>query len=89
VYDFLALKRLSASDLTVFERLYRVVGAGTKKSISLNADVLTGRFYPNLAAIADTRPDGEIDIALTISGPAGAEPYRLSRTIVKGRAYKD
>jgi hypothetical protein len=89
MYDFLALKRLSASDLTFFERLYRVVEAGNQKSINLNADVLTGRFYPNLGTIADAQPDGEISLTLTICGPTGAGLHRLKRKIVKGRAYKN
>src|SRR3974390_3089058 len=87
--DLLALKKLTASDLTFFERLFRTINAGNQKAINLNADVLVRRLYPNLAAIAAGRPDGEISFPLTIQGPALAAPYRLQRKIVKGGSYKN
>lgn len=88
--DLLAIKRLTASDLTFFESLFRTIGAGNQKSVNLNADVLTGQLYPGLAAIADTAdPPNEIGLALTIHGPAAAPPYSLRRKIVKGTAYKN
>jgi len=36
----------------LFEAVYRKIDAGNQKSINLNADVLTGRLYPNLASMA-------------------------------------
>lgn len=88
--DLLAIKRLTASDLTFFESLFRTIGAGNQKSINLNADVLTGQLYPSLAAIAEAAdPANEIGLALTIHGPAAAPPYPLRRKIVKGTAYKN
>lgn len=89
MFDFLALKRLSASDLTFFERLFRTVDAGNQKSINLNADVLTGELYPSLSAVSAAQPDGEIGFPLTIYGPAAAAAYRVRRKIVKGGAYKN
>jgi len=35
----LALKRLTDSDLTIFETLFRKLAAGNQKAINLNADV--------------------------------------------------
>jgi hypothetical protein len=88
--DLLAIKRLTASDLTFFESLFRTIGAGNQKSINLNADVLTGQLYPGLSAIAEAAdPPNEVGLALTIHGPAAAPPYALRRKIVKGTAYKN
>lgn len=89
MFDFVALKKLSASDLTFFQSLFRTIDAGNQKSVNLNADVLTGKFYPTLSAVAATQPDGEISLPLTIQGPANASPYKLQRKIVKGDAYKN
>ncbi len=50
--DRLAIKRLTASDCTLFKGVFRTIGAGHQKSINLNADVLTGRLYPSLAPVA-------------------------------------
>jgi hypothetical protein len=87
--ELLALKRLTASDLTFFERLFRTMNAGNQKGINLNADVLIDVLYPDLAAVAAAQPDGEISFPLTIRGPASAGPYRVRRKIVKGGAYKN
>lgn len=87
--DALALKRLTASDLTFFEALYRRLDAGNQKAINLNADVLTGRLFPDLEAAADASPDGEIGLVLTVHGPDAAPALRLRRKIVKGAAYKN
>lgn len=87
--DLLAVKRLSASDLTFFEPMFRVLGAGNQKSINLNADVLTGQLYPSLSAVAATQPDGEIGLPLTIYGPYDQPPHRVRRKILKGDGYKN
>lgn len=87
--DLLAIKRVTASDLTFFERIYRTTNVGNQKSINLNADVLTGVLYPRLAAYADAQPDREISFPLTIFGPAAAGAQRVRRKILKGGAYKN
>jgi hypothetical protein len=86
--DFIAAKRLAASDLTFFERLYRTVNKGGQKCINLNADVLTGQLYPNLESHFE--PDTqEIRLGLDIYGPAAAGRYHLTRKIIKGGTYKN
>ena len=87
--DLLAVKRVTASDLTFFESIYRITNVGNQKSINLNADVLTGVLYPRLAAYADAQPDREISFPLTIFGPAAAGAQRVRRKILKGGAYKN
>jgi hypothetical protein len=86
--DRLALKRLTASDLTFFEHLFRTLNVGNQKSINLNADVFVEELYPNLPALAAQTGD-VILVSLTILGPAGAPAHVLSRKITKQAAYKN
>ena len=84
----IAIKRLSASDCTLFEAVFRTIGAGNQKSINLNADILTDQFYPSLAAAAESSSN-EITIALSIYGPGAKGAHKLARKIIKGRTYKN
>ncbi len=84
----LALKRLTSSDLTFFESLFRSLNVGNQKSINLNADVFIESFYPNLPNLVSTLGD-RITVSLTILGPAGAPAYVLSRAVTKREAYKN
>lgn len=82
--DRLALKRLTASDLTFFETLFRSLNVGNQKSINLNADVFIERFYPTLAQLGSLFP-----VRLVIYGPNSAAADTLSRAITKQDAYKN
>lgn len=84
----IALKQLSASDCTLFEAVFRKIGAGNQKSINLNADVLVGRLYSNLASVA-AATDHEIRLALSIYGPGGKAAHKLTRKIIKSASYKN
>lgn len=86
--DRIALKRLTASDLTFFESLFRKLDAGNQKAINLNADVFIERLYPALPGLVPTVGD-VIPVSLTILGPAGAEPHVISRAVTKREAYKN
>src|SRR5690242_10628738 len=86
--DRIALKRLTASDLTFFEPLFRKLKVGNQKSINLNADVFVERLYPSLPAQLATIGD-VINVTLTLLGPGGAAPCVLSRAITKREAYKN
>ena len=86
--DKLALKRLTASDLTFFEWHFRNRNAGNQKAINLNADVFSGQLYPTLeVAIRDRQ--NKLGIDLWVVGPAAAEPINLQRKIIKGASYKN
>ena len=86
--DRIAIKKLTASDCTQFEAVFRKIGAGNQKSINLNAEVLTGQFYPSLASIAlDT--DNEVPLPILIFGPAGKGLHKLTRKIIKNPTYKN
>ncbi|GAN77311.1 protein NO VEIN domain-containing protein [Acidisphaera rubrifaciens] len=83
-----AIKRLSASDCTLFKGVFRAINKGNQKSINLNADVLTGRLYPGLPAAA-AATNNEIALALTIYGPDAKEAHKLARKIIKTASYKN
>lgn len=84
----LAVKRLTASDLTIFEWQFRHRNAGNQKSINLNGDVFIKQLFPSLPeASADT--NGRIPLDLYIYGPGHAGVHNLQRKILKGRAYKN
>ena len=84
----IALKRLTASDLTFFEWHFRYHPAGNQKAINLNADVLVGKLYPSLDVVARRR-QYKLGIDLWIFGPNGAPALNLQRKIIKGSAYKN
>ena len=84
----LALKRLTASDLTFFEWHFKHRNAGNQKAINLNADVFKVQLYPSLDVIARDR-QGQWGVDLWIAGPDAAEPINLQRKIIKGRTYKN
>lgn len=86
--DRIAIKKMTASDCTLFEAVFRKIGAGNQKSINLNADILTGQFYPNLAAIA-SETNNEVPLPISIFGPAGKGLHKLTRKIIKNPTYKN
>jgi hypothetical protein len=84
--DRLALKRLTDSDLTFFETLFRKLRVGNQKAINLNADVFVDQFYPVLG----TGVGKLIPVSLSIWGPGGLDSYVISRAITKQTAaYKN
>lgn len=86
--DRLALKRLTRSDLTLFEAKYRTLHAGNQKAINLNADVFVGVLYPSMPAAAPSN-DNEIRLALSVLGPGAKPEHRLTRKIIKNPSYKN
>lgn len=84
----LALKRLTASDLTFFEWHFRNRPAGNQKAINLNADVFVDQLYPSLPEIARDR-GGRIPIDFHLYGPGLNGPYILQRKIIKFGTYKN
>ena len=84
----LALKRLTASDLTFFSWHFRNHNAGNQKAINLNADVFVGKLYRAIEDVA-RRSQNKLGIDLWISGPGAAPPHNLQRKIIKGAAYKN
>jgi len=84
----LAMKQLTASDLTLFAWHYREHSAGKQKAINLNADVLVDRLFPSLPAAAADH-DGRLGIDLHIYGPRARGVFNLQRKIIKHGAYKN
>lgn len=86
--DRLALKRLTRSDLTLFEAKYRTLNAGNQKAINLNADIFVDALFPNVPVIAPSQGN-EIPLPISIFGPEGKGEDRLTRKIIKNPSYKN
>jgi hypothetical protein len=84
-----ALKRLTKSDLTIFDWHFVHHPAGNQKGINLNRDVFEFSMYPSLSEFTETRGDGRVPIVLLLYGPGLAEAYRLDRKIIKNVSYKN
>ena len=84
----LALKRLTKSDLTIFEWHFRNRNAGNQKSINLNADVFVNELYPAVPTVALTNGN-EMPVSVSIFGPGVKTELALARKIIKGAAYKN
>jgi len=88
VANRLAIKKLTASDCTLFEAVFRKINAGNQKSINLNADVLTGELYPSLDLVAAASEHG-IPMHLSVYGPGAKGVHKLARKIIKNATYKN
>jgi hypothetical protein len=84
----LALKRLTKSDLTIFESHFRTRNAGNQKSINLNADVFVSELYPAVPTLALSNGN-EMPVSVGIFGPSTRPELPLARKIIKGAAYKN
>ena len=71
----LVLKRLSASDLTLFEYHFRK-SASKQKAINLDKAVFVDSLYPHLANRSDVTKD-KIPVDLNIYGPAQSSPHNV------------
>ena len=87
--DYFAIKRLTACDCTLFEAVFPTIDAGDRQSIDLDADVLVGRFYPNLSMEAVAETCNEILLGLTIYGPDAKPADCVTRAIKRGSSNKD
>src|SRR5438034_291232 len=84
----LALKKLTASDLTLFEWHFRNRNAGNQKAINLNADVFVQQLFPALPEVS-LQFDGRLPVDLYLYGPNLAPELNLQRKIIKLGAYKN
>lgn len=84
----LAAKRLTASDLTLFEWHFRHRPAGNQKAINLNADTFIDRLYPSLPEIAQEQ-GGKLPLDLYIYGPGLFGLDNRQRKIMKLGSYKN
>lgn len=78
----LVLKRLSASDLTLFEHHYRNTPGAKQKALNLDVAVFIQVLYPGLSETL-IFPQNRIPLNLSIYGPGGAELHNLQRKILK------
>lgn len=78
----IALKRLSSSDLTLFEHHYRNTSGAKQKAINLDAAVFVDALFPGLPSRLDVLRDRVI-VTLAIYGPGGAGAHSITRKILK------
>lgn len=78
----LALKRLTASDLTLFKWHFQNHPAGKQKAFNLDADVLVGRLFPQLGE-PSLVPQPRYPLDLYLCGPGLASANNLQRKILK------
>lgn len=78
----LALKRLTASDLTLFKWHFQNHPAGKQKAFNLDAGILAGRLYPQLGEPALV-PQPRYPLDLYLCGPGLAPANNLQRKILK------
>lgn len=78
----IALKRLSASDLTLFEHHFRNTAGTKQKAFNLDRAVFIDLLYPGLPDSLDVSRD-RIPLDLSIYGPGLAGLHNLQRKILK------
>lgn len=85
----IALKRLTASDLTFFRwHFENSPTGGNQKSINLNRGVFIDQLYPALPA-APQALSGRLPIDLYLYGPGLTGELNIQRKIIKGGSYKN
>lgn len=82
----LAIKRLTTSDLTLFEWHYRRTPVVRQKAINLNADVFVDQLYPGLN---DPSAEKRFPVDLFIFGPGLEDAINLQRKILKPPGAKN
>ena len=82
----LAIKRLTTSDLTLFEWHYRHTPAVRQKAINLNANVFVDQLYPGLN---DPSAEKRFPVDLFIFGPGLEDAINLQRKILKPAGAKN
>src|SRR5437016_90883 len=79
----LALKRLSVSDLLIFEPYFRASGeAARQKAIILNANIFIRQLYPGADTLAQSMGN-RIPVPVAIFGPGGRSEHDVRHIIQK------
>jgi hypothetical protein len=79
----LLLKRLTASDLTLFKYHFLNRPAGKQKAINMDAGVFVRQLYPSLPEAVLALPRGQVPLDLSIYGPGTAPVHKQIRKILK------
>lgn len=74
------MKRLTESDLTLFNDIYDGVTGGKQKAINLDSSILVDQLYPNLVSLPGEK---RFPVFLTIIGPNGAGPHKMTRKVLR------
>ncbi|MBK5964821.1 hypothetical protein CCR95_12195 [Thiocystis minor] len=78
----ITIKRLSGSDLTLFETQYRNTPGAKQKAINLDRDVFIDGLFPGLPQRINLT-DGRVIVSLLVYGPGGADAHGITRKILK------
>lgn len=78
----IALKRLSHSDLTLFEYHYRNTRGAKQKAINLDSSVFIASMYPGIPLRTGEASDRVI-VMISLYGPAGSGAHGITRKILK------
>jgi hypothetical protein len=84
----IAIKRLTASDLTFFKAQFQKRPHQKQKAINLNAKILAGKLFPELDLIPRIKST-KLPIDLNIFGNDGKTVYNLQRKIVRSSNAKN
>ena len=76
----ITVKRLSASDLTLFDSHFQNTPGTKQKAFNLDRVVLVDTLYPSLPGIAAA---GQIPVSLSVHGPGLYGPAQLMRKVLK------
>lgn len=80
----LALKRLTASDLTLFRWHFKSSQKGNQKAFNLDSKILVGALYPQMGG-ASAIPNPRYRLDLQLQGPGHAGEHYLVRKILRQR----
>ncbi|WP_298236586.1 DUF3883 domain-containing protein [uncultured Azohydromonas sp.] len=76
-----SLKRLRASDLSLFKTYFLDHPGTNQKGFNLDVKIMEGKFFPDLRALLESLPKHAAHVDLTLVGPGGAEPHSLARKV--------
>ncbi len=79
----LAIKRLTASDLTLFKWHFQNRPAGKQKAINMDARVFVHTLYPGLPETVLSLPGNRIPLDLSLYGPGITPVHNIQRKILK------
>jgi Domain of unknown function (DUF3883) len=79
----LLLKRLTASDLTLFKYHFQNRPAGKQKAVNMDAAVFVRQLYPSLPEAVLTLPGRRVPLDISMYGPGTAPVHNLQRKILK------
>jgi hypothetical protein len=79
----LALKRLTASDLSFFEFYFRAHPDVKQKAINMDSQILVEKLYPSLPEAVESQSNKRVPLDMYLFGPGLRDAHNLQRKILK------